>query len=145
MPRLTQAWRRGSPAVAALALLWTAVALTGCGTLSKAESDRSIITSALPTDSHGKPSAEDVSDQVTIRNAVTSANLADLKGAPISWANVETGAQGSISGIGEYQEKGSTCRRFSASRESFSGVALFGGDTCLGTGGAWWMRAFNPL
>ena len=45
----------------------------------------------------------------------------------------------------EKQEDGLLCRKFTASRESFDGVALYAGDACKGERGAWFMRTFKPL
>jgi surface antigen len=126
-----------------VAILAPLLALAGCGGgfgLSQVEADHSLVTSSVDNQA---ASDTELSDRVTIRNAVTSANLAELKGTPISWANADTGSQGLISAVGEYQEQGRKCRRFQVSRESFSGVALYRGDVCLETGGNWSLRAFE--
>jgi surface antigen len=89
--------------------------------------------------------AASVSDIATIRNAVTSADIDALKGQSIAWANSDTGARGAITGLSEYSEQGTLCRRFETTRESYDGVALFKGDACLAGQGAWRMRAFDAF
>lgn len=119
--------------------------LAGCAggfDLRKAETDTSLITSAI----HGSKAAADpetASDETTIRNAVTSINPEELNGAEIPWANPGTGSRGAISGISEYREEGTLCRRFTASRESYAGVGLYNGDVCMEANGFWLMRRFE--
>ncbi len=129
------------------ALLGASVLLSACGaggfSLQKAEVDRSLYTSNVPAAQ--KPfDAERLSDEVTIRNAVTSADIETLGGAPLPWANAGTGARGQISAIAERKQAGVLCRSFSATRESFDGVALFKGTACLIGAGAWRMESFEP-
>ena len=88
---------------------------------------------------------ERLSDEATIRNAVTSADVETLAGAPLPWANAETGARGRISGIVETRGKGTLCRAFSATRESFDGVGMFKGQACMVASGAWRMQRFDAL
>ena len=64
---------------------------------------------------------------------------------PLAWANADTGSRGAISSMIEKQEDGPLCRKFTASRESFDGVALYAGDACKGDRGIWYMRTFKPL
>ncbi|MCB1417894.1 MAG: hypothetical protein KDJ74_02365 [Notoacmeibacter sp.] len=108
--------------------------------MAKAEKDTSIITSSVPAET---PAAKDsASDEQTIRNAVSSANLEELGGSAVPWANLSTGSRGSISSITEYKERGTLCRKYKASIESFQGVHMVSGDTCLGVDGQWWTRQF---
>jgi len=109
--------------------------------LSKIEADRSILTSAVETTP--AVSSQAISDQTTIRNAVSSANLDELSGKPLAWANVDTQSRGSIFDVVETRKKDVLCRRFRTSRESFDGVAIYAGEACLGRDGAWYMRAFS--
>lgn len=128
-------------------LIGACMLLAACGaggfSLKKAEVDRSLYTSDIP--GSGKSvDAGRLSDEVTIRNAVTSADLESLSGAPLPWANAGTGARGEISAIAEFKnKKGTLCRRFDATRESFDGVALFRGETCMVGSGAWRMESFG--
>lgn len=116
-------------------------ACAGGGILTEAETDASIITSAVAQSGKADPMRD--ADAAAIRNAVTSANLEALEGAAIHWANPGTGSRGAIASVTEYREKNTLCRRFSASRESFEGVMLYSGDACLRANGFWWMRAFD--
>jgi len=119
--------------------------LCGCGaggfSLEKADVDRSIVTSSTPATS---PAGDTdlAADQATIRNAVSSADIEALAGKDISWANSETGSRGAIMQLAENNAGGQLCRRFTATRESFDGVALFKGEACMVGYGAWRMQAF---
>lgn len=126
------------------ALLVAALSLHGCGSfsLSKAEADRSILTGAVPSAAPGADPRK-TSDQNTIRNAVSSANLAELAGGAIPWANVETDSQGAIFDIVESGSRSEPCRRFKATRESFSGVSMYQGEACMTRAGAWYLRGFK--
>ena len=66
-------------------------------------------------------------------------------GQSVPWANAGTGSRGSITGLAELKDKGQTCRRFKASRESFDGVAMFEGELCLAGAGGWRMQDFKAL
>jgi hypothetical protein len=123
------------------------LALSGCGgggfRLSDAGKDTSILTGSVEP---VRPAATDpakASDQTTIRNAVSSANLEELAGAPLAWANVVTGSRGSVFEVAEVSDAGAVCRRFKGSRQSFDGVSLFTGEACMAANGAWWMRNFE--
>jgi surface antigen len=116
--------------------------------LSKAEVDRSIVTGSITTEPSKTANTADtqrLSDVDTIRNAVSSADLAEANGQALSWANAETGSRGSITDLVEYKDKETLCRRFRTSRESFDGVTMYTGDACLGAAGAWRMRAFEAF
>ncbi|WP_230980376.1 RT0821/Lpp0805 family surface protein [Oryzicola mucosus] len=131
------------------AVLTACVALTACGgggfSLEKAEVDETILTSNVPAPPSAKD-AERLSDETTIRNAVSSSDIAQVKGKPVPWANAETGSRGVITAMNERkQEDGLLCRSFTASRESFDGVGLYKGDVCTAGAGVWRMVAFNGL
>lgn len=129
-------------------LLFSLTMVSACGaggfSLEKAEVDRSMLTSKVPDDMGGGTDANRLSDQATVRNAVSSADLEGLKGQAIPWANADTGARGSISSLVESKERGVLCRKFSVSRESFDGVSLFRGEICAAGAGTWQMLAFEP-
>jgi surface antigen len=134
-----EAWGRLPRLLGCAAL---AACLSGCGAgalLKKGETDTSIVTGSVT----GSDAVQDP-DAAAIRNAVTSADLEELGGKAIAWANPGTGSRGSIASVVEYREKNVLCRRFTASRESFDGVMLYSGDACLRGSGFWWMRAFDP-
>ena len=130
------------------AVLCAAAMLSACGTggfsLEKAEVDRTFYTSNVAAP-RTPVEMERLSDEATIRNAVTSADVETLAGAPLPWANAETGARGRISGLVETRGKGTLCRAFSATRESFDGVGMFKGEACMVASGAWRMQSFDAL
>ena len=122
------------------------IAVAGCGGgmgLRQVEADTSILTSAVAPDAALTGDPQKISDQTTIRNAVSSANLEELGGQALSWANVDTQSRGAIFEVKEVRAKSVLCRKFRTSRESFEGVALYAGETCLGRDGAWYMRSFK--
>ncbi|AZO63989.1 MULTISPECIES: RT0821/Lpp0805 family surface protein [unclassified Mesorhizobium] len=131
-----------------VAIMLVVLPLAGCGaggfSLEQAEVDRTILTSSTPASA--SPIDQDrASDQTTIRNAVSSADIQELGGQAVPWANSDTGSRGSITELAESRDNGQLCRRFTASRESFDGVALFKGEVCLAGAGAWRMQDFKAL
>lgn len=88
---------------------------------------------------------EKLSDEATIRNAVTSADVSQISGNEIAWANADTGSKGAISALVESKEQGQLCRKFTTTRESFDGVALYEGKACMAAPGNWQMLAFSAL
>jgi outer membrane surface antigen len=133
-------------AKAAIVMIVLPLAACGAGgfSLEKAEVDRSILTSSTSAPSAPVSSDRD-SDQTTIGNAVSSADIEQLGGQAVPWANTGTGSRGSITELAELKDKGQTCRRFRASRESFDGVAMFEGELCLASAGGWHMQDFKAL
>lgn len=120
--------------------------LCGCGiggfSLEKADVDRSVVTSSVASPaSPGDPTL--AADQATIRNAVSSADIETLAGKELAWANAETGSRGTILKLAEDKTTGRLCRRFTATRESFDGVALFRGEACMVGTGAWRIENFS--
>lgn len=111
--------------------------------LRKAEIDDTLTTNTVAA---GTPKARDAvktSDEVTIRNAVSSADLEAAGSSGLAWANADTGSRGAITDLVEYDRKGTLCRRFKVSRESFNGVNLYDGDACRAGDGLWRMLAFD--
>jgi len=105
--------------------------------------DDTITTAAIPADPATASDPLKTSDEATIRNAVSSADLEALPDTGISWANTDSGARGAITALSEYKRKGQLCRSFEASRESYDGVNLYAGETCRATDGAWRMLKFE--
>lgn len=132
----------------AAALMACTAVMAGCGaggfTLQKAEVDRSIVTNSISSPSPTEAGEVDA-DQVTIRNAVSSVDVDEVAGKPIAWANPDTGSRGTIMSLTEDRQAGRLCRRFSGSRESFDGVAMFSGKTCMVGQGVWRVEAFRIL
>jgi hypothetical protein len=137
--------RHGGPRLAVVAA--AACALSACASggfsLSKAEIDPTILTGATGNAATGPEAIDDASDRNTIRNAVSSADVEELTGAPLPWANAQTGARGAISALVEEKESGTLCRRFTTSRERFDGVSLYKGKVCMVAPGAWQVLALD--
>ncbi|RJT40026.1 hypothetical protein D3227_11625 [Mesorhizobium waimense] len=153
MLRIAQAfdsrqWGVIASASAKAALVLVALPLAACGaggfSLEKAEVDRSILTSSTPASATPTDQDRD-SDQTTIGNAVSSADIEGLGGQAVPWANAGTGSRGSITELVELKDAGQTCRRFTASRESFDGVSMFKGELCMSGAGGWHMQDFKAL
>ncbi len=131
-------------------LLLVVLPLAGCGargfSIEDAVPDRSIVTGSISRDA--RPTTGDTaatSDEMTIRNAVSSAIVDEVSAEGIGWANAETGSRGAINAITENRDSGYLCRRFTASRESFDGVRLYRGETCLGAARLWVVKSFLPV
>ena len=153
MSRIAQAfdsrqWSVIASASTKAAIVAVVLPLAACGaggfSLEKAEVDRSILTSSTSVPSAPVSSDRD-SDQTTIGNAVSSADIEELGGQAVPWANAGTGSRGSITELVELKDTGQTCRRFTASRESFDGVLLFKGELCMAGAGGWHMQDFKAL
>jgi hypothetical protein len=129
-------------------MLVFALSLSGCATggLETADSavDQSTQTGSTPV-AQATADPTRVSDETIIRNAVSAADPDQAKIQPLAWANAETGSRGAISDMMEEKDGSTLCRRFTASRESFDGVAMYAGDACKDDQGIWYMRNFKPL
>jgi hypothetical protein len=126
----------------------TAVALaSGCAargiTLDRIAADRSIITGSAESAAPIDPAA--TSDETTIRNAVSSADLEGLERNPLGWTNTLTGSRGRVVDISEHREAGRPCRRFRTTRESFDGIGVYRGEVCLLSDDEWTMLSFQRL
>lgn len=106
---------------------------------SASKVDRSISTGTVAR----KGSDTTLSDEATVRNAVTSADLAQLGDAPLPWANAATGSAGVVSTIKEARDAGRVCRDFTTTRHSYEGIAMFSGQACLTGQGDWLLTAFD--
>jgi hypothetical protein len=102
--------------------------------------DRTVSTSSVPS----VTTEENNSDAITVRNAVSSADVSKIGTNPIPWANATSGSAGVISSIAEEQVNGTTCRRFTTTRHSYQGIAKFDGNTCLLGNGQWYLTSFGP-
>ncbi|MBM7045148.1 RT0821/Lpp0805 family surface protein [Rhizobium lusitanum] len=112
----------------------------GMDYLSSAKVDRSVSTGTVPT---APVTTDSISDEATVRNAVTSADLHKLNGQPIPWANASTGSAGVIDTIVENNAAGLVCRQFRTTRHSYDGIANFSGRTCLVGQGEWQLLSFQ--
>lgn len=121
-------------------VLCVAMLAAGCASnniVAEAEIDRSIVTSSV------RPADVVNTDEMTVRNAVTSTDIEELSGKPIPFANLDTGASGMIIAVTEVKLRGVVCRRFAGTMQRFDGVSAIRGEACLGDDGAWFMRAFE--
>jgi surface antigen len=140
---LRSVWlKMAMPVVVSLALQACAA---GGFSLKQAEVDRSFYTSDIPASAKNPVDAERLSDQATIRDAISSADIEGLGGQALPWANSQTGSRGSITDLAEYRDQSLLCRSFTTTRESFDGVRLFKGEACLADSGGWRMLDFEAL
>lgn len=125
-------------------LIVMACALAGCTTGgmdlfdSAPKIDRTLSTATVPN-----RTTESVSDEKTVLNAVSSADLAKLGSAPLPWANTSTGSAGVVSEISEVSLNNQICRQFLTTRHSYEGIARMRGSACL-IGTEWTMASFVP-
>lgn len=102
------------------------------------------VDSTIRTSAAVNGSGERLSDEVTVRNAVSSADLTQAAGNPIPWANSASGSAGVISAIAENRDDaGRTCRDFVTTKHSYQGIANYSGRTCLGNSGEWLLLSFD--
>lgn len=128
----------------ALALVAIAICTTSCTSSldlfgGDSKVDRSIATGTVPG---GDPQTA-MSDEATVRNAVTSVDLAKMADTPVPWANAATGSAGVVSTIKEARNSGHVCRDFTTTRHSYEGIAMFSGQACLTGSGDWLLTAFD--
>ena len=112
--------------------------------LSKAEVDQSSLTSALPGSAHGSRCRARLRRGDHPQRGVVG-RIEQAKLQALAWANADTGSRGAITSMVEKQGKRRALPQFTASRESFDGVALYSGRGLPGRSGDWRMRAFKPL
>lgn len=114
--------------------------------LDKAETDPTLLTGSVQNGAVPLNSTR-LSDEATIRNAVSAADVEMTATQPLAWANTDTGSRGAITNLIQRKEEktGLLCRSFTAIRESFDGVGLFSGDACRTRAGDWQMRSFKAL
>jgi surface antigen len=121
--------------------------LSGCAmkgfSIEKAVPDQTTVTGSIapaqPVDTKGS------SDQLTVRNIVSALNFTQWGNKPVPWSNPETGSQGTITAIAEKKDDAGLCREFQTSRESFDGVMIYKGETCMENGGQWTLKSFAPM
>ena len=126
-----------------LAILVLPACASGGFSLQQAEVDSSLYTGNVSDKKRRAADVERISDEATIRNAVSSADIESLGGRPVPWVNSDTGTRGIIDGLKEFKRDGLLCRRFSTTRESFDGIALFRGEACMVSAGAWRLQSFE--
>ena len=132
-----------------LAFAFLAVApLAACAggvDLGKAGIDDTLTTNAVGQANQTRDASQ-TSDEVTIRNAVSSADLSRMnQSVSIPWANTTTGSAGVISSIREENNGSYVCRTFITTRHSYRGISNYGGKACLVGSGEWQVVAFKEL
>lgn len=125
-------------------LVLLCAALSGCASdgldlFGSSKPDRSISTSTVQP----SKTTDTISDEVTVTNAVTSADVAKIGGNPIPWANASTGSAGVITTVLEENQNGIHCRQFRTTRHSYMGIAKFLGRTCMEGNGNWKLLSFQ--
>jgi surface antigen len=132
---------------AALFALMAASTLSGCvvsgGGLEDALDKTATNSIQQPPRQAAAVKQIDQSDQNTVRNAVSAANISGGDAQPTAWANADTGASGVISAIQERRAGNMICRQFRTSRQRFDGVALYDGEACTKGQGEWTLTKFN--
>lgn len=131
-----------------LPVILAGTVLAGCtlsGSGLKDASVDAVTTSALPQDRQTPEQADLSSDRLTVQNAVSSADMAELAQTDLSWANSSTGSSGVVTRISETVSNGVPCRTFQTTRLSFTGIGIFNGEICRADGGIWWTRRFDPI
>lgn len=105
--------------------------------------DKKLTTSGIQANYQAGP--DSVSDEVTVRNAVSSADISKPGPVVIPWANTSTGSAGVINAITEENNGSYVCRVFTTTRHSYRGISNFGGKACLVGSGEWQMINFKEI
>jgi|EP01132_Coremiostelium_polycephalum_P010523 surface antigen len=121
--------------------------LSGCAmksfSVESAVPDKATVTGSVAP--APQVDAKGAADQSTVRNIVSALNFTQWGNKPLPWSNPETGSQGTITAIAEKKTETGLCREFQTSRESFDGVMLYKGETCMQDGGQWTLKSFAPI
>ncbi|MEF2070440.1 RT0821/Lpp0805 family surface protein [Consotaella aegiceratis] len=127
------------PATAALVLAGCTISDGGMNGLI----DDTITTGSISkAPAAAAPSNDLISDNRTVRNAVSAADIHTVEAQPLPWANAETGTRGEITAITEIKGGGQICRLFKTSRQRFDGIALYNGEACTNGAGEWTLTRF---
>lgn len=105
--------------------------------------DKKLTTSAIQTNYQAEPDSE--SDETTVRNAVSSADISKPGAVAIPWANTTTGSAGVVSAITEENNGSYVCRIFKTTRHSYRGISNYDGKACLVGSGEWQMISFKEI
>lgn len=102
------------------------------------------VDSTISTGSISSPASNiATSDDATVRNAVSSADLSHSDSASLPWANISTGSAGVVSKIEEVKANNLICRNFETTRHAYNGIANFEGQTCRANSGEWLITRFD--
>ena len=158
-PQLRQrkAIRQSRP-VSVTSIVAIALSLSGCGTgadLAALDDDPTLITGSIQPADVAATSAvspvvsahsdEIMSDRDAIVGMAMSADLDALGGEALAWRNSKTESRGAIRDIREVAVGTAICRQFTASRQNYSGVALWTGEICRRTGEDWRVTNFQKV
>lgn len=124
-------------------LLLSACMGSGLGMAGLTPPDKSLKTSTIQSNYMAQP--DSVSDEATVRNAVSSADISKPGVVAIPWANTSTGSAGVIRTITEENNGSYVCRVFSTTRHSYRGISNFSGKACLVGSGEWQMVNFKEI
>jgi len=113
--------------------------------MRQAEVDVTLLTGDIKAPGSSRTDAGRASDETTVRNAVSSADIELLPREGLRWANPRTGARGSITGLTQSTRDGRLCRGFVTTHENYDGVRLFRGEVCMLSAGIWRMQEFQAL
>lgn len=129
--------------MAVIAVLMSGTVLSGCMSgLDVFSGDK--VDSTIRTSTVANAGPERLSDEVTVRNAVSSVDLSRSGGSAIPWANSASGSAGVISSIAENRDDaGRPCRDFVTTKHSYQGIANYSGRACLNNTGEWLLLAFD--
>jgi hypothetical protein len=105
--------------------------------------DKKLTTSAIQSNYQAEPDSE--SDETTVRNAVSSADISKPGPIAIPWANTTTGSAGVVNAITEENNGSYVCRKFKTTRHSYRGISNYDGKTCLVGSGEWQMISFKEI
>lgn len=125
------------------------ILISGCTAtgpdLAGVAADRSLTTSSVHTQPQVPEDRDHLSDEMTVRNAVSSADPSEFSDGALAWSNSDTGSRGVVSAVQETKENDHPCRAFSTTLESYAGVSLYRGEICLGENGLWTVRDFGAV
>jgi hypothetical protein len=105
--------------------------------------DKQLTTNAIQTNYQAEPDSE--SDETTVRNAVSSADISKPGPVAIPWANTTTGSAGVVNAITEENNGSYVCRMFKTTRHSYRGISNYDGKACLVGSGEWQMISFKEI
>jgi hypothetical protein len=105
--------------------------------------DKTLITGSIP--SAAQAPSDTLSDETTVRNAVSSADVSKMGTVSIPWANTSTGSAGVINAITEENNGSYVCRTFMTTRHSYRGISNFVGKACLVGSGEWQLVSFKEI
>lgn len=144
-PSLDTVLRRRLAGVVIVSAMLVLSACAGRGGIETLAADPTLVTGSAQQVA-GATDETTLSDEKTIRDAVSSANIESLGANPLAWANAYTGSRGTVTALSEHKlDDGRVCRKFSTTRESFDGVGVYNGETCTASANNWFMRAFSRL